>query len=135
MPTDGPWGYSESDRSAPRLYATGLDHAEWRHSIGTPHGDIIVSGIGLGAMNLAGPNGDVSGHRDATIRMIMQAPAMRLALRMIALGIARIERTGTLEEFCFNGLRYSMNGDWNGLLHVIGWNKARAAVTKAGGAA
>lgn len=72
---------------------------------------------------------------EANARLIAAAPAMDLALSMIACGIARIERCGRLEEFCFDGIRYCINDDWNALFDVIGWDKARAALAKATGAA
>ena len=58
--------------------------------------------------------------------------AQELLLRMLQLGVASFDHaTGELR---FNGLRYSAaDGDWNGLLNVIGWNKARAAIAKAEG--
>lgn len=63
--------------------------------------------------------------------LIEAAPAMKLALDLICAGRARIERTGKLMEFCFDGIRYCMNGDWNALISVVGWDKARAAIAKA----
>ena len=65
-------------------------------------------------------------------RLIAAAPAMSLALEMITAGVARIEFecSGQFVEFCFDGIRYSHNGDWNAMLDVIGWDRARAAVTK-----
>ena len=69
----------------------------------------------------------------ANARLIAAAPAMELALSMISCGVARIERCGRLEEFCFDGIRYCLNGDWNALFNVIGWNKAHAAIAKATG--
>ena len=72
----------------------------------------------------------------ANARLIAAAPAMALALQMLELGVARIERSasGQLVEFCFNGIRYCHNGDWSALLGVIGWDKARAAVAERIGA-
>lgn len=72
---------------------------------------------------------------ESNARLIAAAPAMAIALQMISEGLARIERSGTLREFCFDGIRYVMNGDWNALIDVIGWDRARAAIDKAGGAA
>lgn len=40
-----------------------------------------------------------------------------------------------LVEFCFCGLRYLHTGDWGALLGVVGFERARAAVAKATGAA
>lgn len=71
---------------------------------------------------------------EGNARLIAAAPAMDLALSMIACGIARIERSGRLEEFCFDGMRYCLNGDWNALFRAIGWDKARAAIARATGA-
>lgn len=76
-------------------------------------------------------SGAIPGTTDANARLIAAAPAMDLALSMISCGVARIERCGRLEEFCFDGLRYCLNGDWNALFDVIGWEKARAAIAKA----
>ena len=66
---------------------------------------------------------------NASARLIASAPAMDIALRLIADGHARIERCGNLREFCFDGIRYCMNGDWNALITVIGWEKAIAKAT------
>lgn len=71
--------------------------------------------------------------RDANARLIAAAPAMDMALEMIACGAARIERIGSLTEFCFDGIRYSHNGDWGAMMNVIGWGKARAAIAAATG--
>lgn len=57
-----------------------------------------------------------------------QAPAMLMALELISLGLARIERSGQLQEFCFNGLRYILNGNWTDLINVIGWDKVQKEV-------
>lgn len=69
----------------------------------------------------------------ANAHLFAAAPAMELALALICVGAARIEQCGTLVEFCFDGLRYSHNGDWTALLNCIGWDKARAATAKAKG--
>lgn len=66
---------------------------------------------------------------DANARLIAAAPAMELALQLIAEGHARIERTGDLREFCFDGIRYAMNGKWGQLFDVIGWDRAIAEAT------
>lgn len=96
--------------------------------------------------NIIGPNGqrvarcDFDGDFDdpravENARLIAAAPAMELALRMISLGIASIKgSTPRFAEFCFDGLRYSMtDGDWNGVIGVIGWDRCEAAIAKAGG--
>lgn len=62
-------------------------------------------------------------------RKIAAAPAADLALRMIAAGIARIEAF----EFCFDGIRYSHRHDWSAVMDQIGWDRARAALSKAEG--
>jgi hypothetical protein len=72
--------------------------------------------------------------REANAHLSAAAPAMALALDLITYGLARIERSTTcpsLIEFCINGLRYSLDGDWNRLLDVIGWDKARDLIAKA----
>lgn len=70
---------------------------------------------------------------EAIATLISSAPAMDLALKLLSLGCARIERSGSLVEFCFGGFRYCMNGDWTALMDVIGWERARAAIAKATG--
>jgi hypothetical protein len=67
-------------------------------------------------------------HQNA--ELIQQSPAMLLALSLIEHGVARIERSGSLSEFCFGGIRYCMNGDWSGLLSIVGWDNARAALAR-----
>ena len=67
----------------------------------------------------------------ANARLIAAAPAMEMALDLIACGAARIERSGRLVEFCFDGIRYSHNGDWGALIEVVGWDRARAAIARA----
>lgn len=47
--------------------------------------------------------------------------------RMLLNGRARVERTGSVREFCFNGMRYSITGDWEVLVNIIGWAEATAA--------
>ncbi len=79
------------------------------------------------------PNG-WSEMQEANARLIADAPAMHLALEMISVGVARIERSGRFREFCFGGLRYGMSDDsWTRLIAVIGWDRARAAIAKAEG--
>jgi hypothetical protein len=73
--------------------------------------------------------------RPADANLIAAAPAMDLALSLLCAGLAKIDRFGDLVEFCFDGLRYSHNGDWAALLDLIGWDKARAAIAKAKGGA
>lgn len=67
------------------------------------------------------------GHPDANL--IEQAPAILLALQLIAAGHARIERFPHSQsfEFCFGGMRYSVH-DFNlsPVFDHIGWAKARA---------
>jgi hypothetical protein len=63
--------------------------------------------------------------------LISQAPASDLILRLMLCGAARID--SSTQEFCFDGMRYSCGDmDWNGLLAVIGWRKARMAVRNTG---
>jgi len=72
----------------------------------------------------------------SNLKLIASAPAMHLVLRMIVAGIARIERSGTLVELCFEGLRYSnSDGDWGELMRFIGWDRAAEALAKAEGGA
>jgi hypothetical protein len=75
----------------------------------------------------------VYGANHATVELVVNAPAMALALEMVACGVARLERTGTLTEFCFDGLRYSVHGQWSALMDMIGWDFAHAAIEKAKG--
>lgn len=71
-------------------------------------------------------------HPDAAL--IEQAPAMDIVLRLVAAGLARIERPHGLVEFCFRGVRYPVSAgtDWSGVLDVIGWKIARAALAAKG---
>lgn len=77
---------------------------------------------------------------EANARLMASAPAMDLALSLIACGAARIEPArgepgqNGVRAFCFDGSRYILDGDWNALLEVIGWDKAIAAVENAQGA-
>lgn len=66
---------------------------------------------------------------EANATLIAAAPAMDLILSLIRHGVARIESF----ELCFNGMRYSHNDDWNRVLSVIGWDVARAALSRARG--
>ncbi len=78
------------------------------------------------------PQGELTeGVIRANARLMAAAPAMELVLALISHGLARIERVGSLVEFCFDGLRYINHGDWNATLGVIGWDKARDAIAKA----
>lgn len=70
---------------------------------------------------------------EANAHLICTAPAMDIILSLLTLKLARIEKSGRLSEFCFEGLRYILNGDWNQLVNVIGWDKAREAIAKAEG--
>jgi hypothetical protein len=72
---------------------------------------------------------DPYGPSEEDKHLITAAPAMELALKLIEIGAARIERSGSLSEFCFDGIRYVMNGDWNALIGVIGWDRAQAKAT------
>jgi hypothetical protein len=67
----------------------------------------------------------------ANATLIASAPAMDIALRLLTHGLARIERNGTLIEFCFDGMRHIFDGDWTVLIQSIGWNKAHDAITDA----
>lgn len=72
----------------------------------------------------------------ANARLIAASPSMEIVLRMLSLGIARIERSETcaLVEFCFDGLRYAVSdGDWTRLISAIGWNNCESAIAKAEG--
>jgi len=80
-------------------------------------------------------NDDVSSPAaQADAFLIREAPAMHLALQMILAGVARLERKGGLDEFCFGGMRYVLTEDWTKVLRTIGWTRAREAVAKATGA-
>lgn len=70
----------------------------------------------------------------ANAQLLTAAPAMEMALSLISWRLARIERSTTcptLVEFCFDGIRYCLNGDWGALINVIGWDRARAAIASA----
>lgn len=63
----------------------------------------------------------------ANAHLIAAAPAQALILEMLCAGVARIEKW----EFCFDGIRYSHGNDWNLVLDIIGWDRARAAIKRA----
>lgn len=61
----------------------------------------------------------------ANARLIASASAMDKILRLLALGEAKME----VNEFCFDGLRYSCKDrDWRGLINVIGREKINLAL-------
>jgi hypothetical protein len=70
---------------------------------------------------------------EADASLIAAAPAMDMVLSLVALGMARIERSasGALVEFCFKGIRYCHNGDWSALIDVVGWDRCRQALAEA----
>ena len=143
-PTPGPWIWH-------------LQHNERGYNLVHPHRgwllvmDFVRKGMQLGQPRFATWKGEDRGrmggimrpvselvaldqHPDA--RLIAAAPAYKLALDMLMAGVARIERSPTCSfvEFCFDGLRYPVNGDDYGrVLDVIGWDKARAALVNAKG--
>lgn len=102
----------------------------WSNQYKTISGEFTWSLIGDGGYGILSCDGEENSPQgfngEANARLIADAPAMELALRLISEGHARIERTGSLREFCFGGIRYLMNGDWNSLMDVIGWDKAIA---------
>lgn len=112
----------------------------WRWQYSASHFCEIQDEKGRWIAESKGPHGDDSlqyfpeteSEMLATAELICRAvnsfEAMDLALRMIAAGIARIERSGTLQEFCFDGIRYCINGDWAGLFSMIGLARARKAL-------
>ena len=64
--------------------------------------------------------------------LIADAPAMRMALQMVMLGIARIEGN----EFYLQGIRIGVDhNDWSKLFAIIGWDRARRLIVDAGGVA
>jgi hypothetical protein len=67
--------------------------------------------------------------RAANARLIAEAPAQAVVLRLLQLGLARFEPG----EFCFNGLRFSQRGNssWSALVAAIGWDAAHAAIAAA----
>lgn len=57
--------------------------------------------------------------------LIHEAPALLLAMKLVMAGVARIEGN----EFCFDGIRYSIVGDdWSHVFDIIGWNRLRSAL-------
>lgn len=91
----------------------------------------------------AGPDGGLiarcdtnkpQAENEANARLIAAAPAQALILEMLALGLARFERSRTLLEFCFGGLRCACSDrDWTAVVSVIGWERAREAVAEGRG--
>jgi len=68
----------------------------------------------------------------ADAELIADAPAMRMALQMVMLGIARIEKN----EFCLEGIRIEVSyNEWSKLFFIIGWDRARRLIVDAGGVA
>lgn len=61
--------------------------------------------------------------------------AMQLVLDLVRLGIARFEVSGTggFSEFCFDGIRHFWHDDFDYtvLCKSVGWDRMRAALTKA----
>lgn len=70
-----------------------------------------------------------SAHEEADAQLMAQAPAMDLMLCLIRENIAWFNPvTG---EFCFDSLRYTTEDrNWTGVLDIIGWDRARAALAK-----
>lgn len=62
---------------------------------------------------------------------IATAPAMDLALAMLAAGAARLNRSGRLVEFCAGGLCYVYSGDWNVVIGTAGWERCRRLLAEA----
>jgi hypothetical protein len=120
--TSGPWIYGIHDGS---FYIFCSDDG----MVADGHSDDIgiarMRGVGRGAS---------PAEQEANAQLIAAAPAQDLILRMLSLGIARIERSSTtpLVEFCFGGLRYAVTGgDWNAVVGVVGWNRCLLAIEKA----
>lgn len=74
----------------------------------------------------------------ANARLVAAAPANDLVLKLLEHGLARIERSGQLVEFCFDGFRYSIDDAlirYSSWLDHIGWDRVRRAIAKAEGRA
>lgn len=59
--------------------------------------------------------------------------AMETVLLLLTTGLARIEKSRTVDlaEFCFQGLRYPCtDGNWRGLVELIGMNKILSAILR-----
>ena len=55
--------------------------------------------------------------------------ALILLLNMVAIGVARFERSDNLIEFCFEGLRYACSSmNWLAIVEVIGMEKCTASL-------
>lgn len=88
--------------------------------------NLPIKSVCFTATNNAGRTAE----NEANAHLIAQAPAQELVLQLLMAGKARFERSGSLVEFCFGGMRYSVEDEpgWNCLLSNIGWDKARAAL-------
>lgn len=70
-----------------------------------------------------------SGISDERNRLRQSNKAMMLLLNMVALGVARFEKSDNLIEFCFDGLRYACSSmNWAALVEVVGWEKCKESL-------
>jgi len=53
---------------------------------------------------------------------------MWLLLRVLSEGKARFEKSGSLREFCFEGIRYAYNDDPTMTAAVVGRDRLKAAL-------
>jgi len=73
--------------------------------------------------------------RDGLRRIGAEHDAMKMALDLIAAGVARIERLSPeVSEFCFQGLRYCRNttAPWSDTIGAIGWQRCVSALAGKG---
>lgn len=90
------------------------------HCVGGPNAHGGTSGIAMCSMAAR-----TVSENAANAQLIEQAPDMKLALRALAAGVARFEKS----EFCFQGLRACVrDGDWQAVMNVIGRDRVENAI-------
>lgn len=70
-----------------------------------------------------------SGIADDRDRLRGSNKALMLLLNMVAIGVARFEKSDNLIEFCFQGLRYACSSmNWLALVEVVGVENCLASL-------
>jgi hypothetical protein len=77
---------------------------------------------------------------EAYAKLFAEAPAMKLALDLIAAGVASIVTTtppgfASFQEFIFDKTHFALIGDhpWTKVINLAGWSQAREALAKGRG--